>query len=657
MNCVFWNCQGLGAPLTIHVLGDILRVHRPRIVFLSETRATLLRIERLKKQWNLNGVGVEKVGQSGGLVLFWQKDLAVDLISYSNNHIDAEVFDENQNSKWRVTGFYGFPEQGRRKLLGSVALDRVCASSEWISKFPHARVHHLNYSGSDHVPIKLVLRVPTRARISGKKRPFRFEATWLRRENCEQIIENQWRKSVDAGSMESVIYKNSECRLALILWSKLTVQQPRKKIKSLHKRLQSLLLAEQTVARREEIRGVRAELEQAYGDDDMYWRQRNRVQWIQEGDRNTRFFHSKATIRRRTNRVDRLKDTEGIWKEKDEDTENIISNYFEHIFKSTNPREDEIDEVLASVETRISREASQLLSKPFTSNEFGGVVPSRGLRQGDPLSPYLFICCAEALIAMIANATVRGEFQGVRVAQTTPMVSSLCFADDTLIFGHATEEYAVALKEILVKYARVSGQEINHQKSTMTFNQGWGEKQLSKAGKEVLIKAVLQAIPTYVMSCFLLPEGLIQEIEMTIRRFWWGNGENKGMVWLSWGEMCKAKELGGLGFRDLKAFNFALLVKQAWRIFTNPDLLLSKIIYARYFPNGYLFNANVGFRPSATWRSIWKVIPFLKMGLRRRIGNGLDTSIWGDPWLREGGGFKIFTKREVIWLFRIGSQI
>ncbi|XP_012841526.1 PREDICTED: uncharacterized protein LOC105961808 [Erythranthe guttata] len=154
-------------------------------------------------------------------------------------------------------------------------------------------------------------------------------------------------------------------------------------------------------------------------------------------------------------------------------------------------------------------------------------------------------------------------------------------------------------------------------------DQGLGGETTVQAGKEVLIKAVLQAIPTYVMSCFLLPEELINEIEMAIRRFWWGNGENKGMAWLSWGEMCKAKELGRLGFRDLKAFNIALL----------------------YFPHGYLFNADVGSRPSTTWRSIWKVIPFFKMGLRRRIGSDLDTSIWGDPWLRGGGGFKVFTKR------------
>ncbi|XP_012854346.1 PREDICTED: uncharacterized protein LOC105973839 [Erythranthe guttata] len=627
MNCIFWNCQGLGAPLTIHVLGDIIRDHQPRLVFLSETRATLQLIEKLKRRWNLNGLCVEKVGQSRGLALFWQKDLAVDLISYSNNHIDAEVSGVNHNSKWRVTGFYGFPEHSRRQLSWNLLrnlgqrrdlpwliggdfneilsnaektggpqrlpsriemfrealdecglidmgyegipftwsnnrtdpctvrcrLDRVCASNEWLTRFPNARVQHLSYAGSDHIPIKLIFSIPVSTCNSRRKRPFRFKATWLRRDDCEQIIEQQWTKNIDADPMEALIQKNNDCRLALIQWSKLTVKQPRKMIETLHKRIQNLNMANLIEGSRHEIRVLRAELERAYEDEDL---------------------------------VDRIKNAEGIWQEKPEDIEKIISDYFEHVFKSTNLSGEEIDEVLASIETRITGVASQLLSTPFTSDEFGQVLPSRGLRQGDPLSPYLFICCVEALIAMISAATARGDFQGVRVAPTAPTVSSLCFADDTLIFGKATEAYACVLKDILDKYVRVSGQEINHEKSTMMFSpstpptrrnnihqilgfhivdrhekylglpatignakknifaylrdrvwskiKGWGEKQLSKAGKEVLIKAVLQAIPSYVMSCFLLPACLIKEIEAAIRRLWWGNGANKGMAWLSW---------------------------------------------------------------------------------------------------------------------------
>ena len=92
---------------------------------------------------------------------------------------------------------------------------------------------------------------------------------------------------------------------------------------------------------------------------------------------------------------------------------------------------------------------------------------------------------------------------------------------------------------------------------------GWKGKLLSNAGREVLIKAVTQATPTYTMNCFMLPDSLCSEINSLVGSFWWGKKEKaRKIAWVSWENLCKSKKEGGMGFRDLKAFNLALLAKQ-----------------------------------------------------------------------------------------------
>lgn len=113
----------------------------------------------------------------------------------------------------------------------------------------------------------------------------------------------------------------------------------------------------------------------------------------------------------------------------------------------------------------------------------------------------------------------------------------------------------------------------------------------NRRGKEILLKAVVQAIPTYAMGCFRLPFYLAHEIEQLMANFWWEDSKGKGIHWVKWKEMCRSKHSEGMGFRDLEAFNMALLGKQLWKLLTMPHSLLSRIFKSRYFP-------------SFTWRCI-----------------------------------------------------
>lgn len=169
----------------------------------------------------------------------------------------------------------------------------------------------------------------------------------------------------------------------------------------------------------------------------------------------------------------------------------------------------------------------------------GEVTPKRGIRQGDPLSPYLFILCGQVLSGLCRNAEKDGTLQGIRVATKCPRVNHLLFADDTMFFCQTSPANCDKLKSILWMYEQASGQQINTTKSSITFSSktpehfgrrkkdlfttivdrirqcaaSWSTRHLSKAGKLTMLKAVLTAIPTYTMSCFELPL-VAKEVQM-----------------------------------------------------------------------------------------------------------------------------------------------
>ena len=157
---------------------------------------------------------------------------------------------------------------------------------------------------------------------------------------------------------------------------------------------------------------------------------------------------------------------------------------------------------------------------------------------------------------------------------------------------------------------------------------GWKGKLLSMVGKEILIKAMAQATPTYTMSCFKIPDALCKELNSMVRNFWWGQKENeRKMAWISWEKMCQRKAEGRLGFRDLKAFNLALLAKQGWRIIQNPNSLLHRVLKAKYFKSTSFLEAQVGNNPSYTWRSLMEAKSVVERGMRWNIGNGRSVDI------------------------------
>jgi hypothetical protein len=166
--------------------------------------------------------------------------------------------------------------------------------------------------------------------------------------------------------------------------------------------------------------------------------------------------------------------------------------------------------------------------------------------------------------------------------------------------------------------------------------QGWKEKLMSMAGKEILVKSIAQAIPTYAMSCFDLTKNFYDQVRAMICRYWWSNQDKDKMHWLAWDILKQSKREGGLGFRDLHAFNLAMLAKQGRRLIQKPNSLCAQVLRAKYYPNGNAFQATDVNGMSYTWRSVLKGIALLRKGIIWCIGDGRSVHIWNDPWIPRG---------------------
>ncbi|KAL9678589.1 hypothetical protein QQ045_016436 [Rhodiola kirilowii] len=626
---------------------------------------------------------------------------------------------------------------------------------------------------------------------------------WMRDASITDTINRNWNPN------GCISEKLSHLSQHLQIWNKKSFGNVGNQLRRLKEELIEVRQGMRTKAFFEKEKSITNDIDEWLIREESMWAQRSRVNWLSEGDNNTKFFHLKANARRRINTISTLVDKDGRSISNQEDIENVAVSYFRELVASAIRLSDsEISTSLHCIPSIVSEEHNMVLTNPYTESEikmalfqlypfkapgldgfpagcndtlivlipkqsaaakmedyrpislrsvvsktvakvivnrlqqvlpdiispaqsafvkgrlitdnfliahetahfiknarygrkcyrslkldmskafdrvewrylkllllrFGFkedwvsmilnyvssvryairingkitsfFVPERGLRQGDPLSPYLFILCSEWLSHSLSKFESDRIIEGIKISRGAPQITHLMFADDCLLLFKVGDGTAAALSYMLTSYEGISGQTINYNKSeivlspnvtepvrssfqallfvkpvshhdqylglplslkrkvTLNFSgmidkvcnktEGWKGKN-SAGGKEILIKAVLQALPQYAMNCFKLPEDTIKKMHSSIRRYWWSCSKSKKPIhWVKAQILCQDKDMGGLGFKDLKCINLAFLAKQAWRIYTQPDLLISKILKAKYCHDSDMLFCSVG---------------------------------------------------------------
>ncbi|XP_033133840.1 uncharacterized mitochondrial protein AtMg00310-like [Brassica rapa] len=142
------------------------------------------------------------------------------------------------------------------------------------------------------------------------------------------------------------------------------------------------------------------------------------------------------------------------------------------------------------------------------------------------------------------------------------------------------------------------------------------------------------SLPTYVMSSFLLPLEICENLASAIAQFWWSSTPPKrGIHWAKWEKMCAPREEGGIGLRMIHEFNLALLAKQLWRLVQFLDSLVARVLRGRYYRLSSPLRFGTANNPSYVWTSIIAARKLLLLGIRSKVHSGYEINVWQDLWI------------------------
>ncbi|XP_071676896.1 uncharacterized protein [Lolium perenne] len=374
MSVLGLNCRGLGGAAAVRDLRLLAERYTPAILFVVETQLQRDRVEGLARSLGFdNSFAVSSSGRSGGIGIFWNNSIKFEVLPYSQYHLDGVVIEEGKDP-WRLTVVYGeaqgVPWTFEKKVAGGdycrVRLDRALASSTWCALFPEAEVHHLpSYATSDHLPILLECTPRQVQKQSGKL--FRYEVMWESHEGFPEHLADSWNASEKSRNVADLKSKLQSVSHNLSTWGRETFGSVRLQIRTLQRDLAILRSQPGRVGPSMEEKETVAKLEEVLQREEIMWRQRSRIQWLAEGDKNTRFFHLRASQRKKKNRIAALARADGTPTSNEKEMGALANGFYKQLYTSEGVSS--MEEVLNYVPTRVDREMNRALDASFQAKE------------------------------------------------------------------------------------------------------------------------------------------------------------------------------------------------------------------------------------------------------------------------------------------------
>ncbi|GKV13708.1 hypothetical protein SLEP1_g24695 [Rubroshorea leprosula] len=567
--------------------------------------------------WNFRGL-VDSVGRSGGLVVLWTEDVQIHLFTYSQSHIDMEILDLT-DLQWHLTGFYGQVEIGRyheswavlKSLKSSSTLPSFCLGdfneitkqSEKMGGNP--RSEHQIQSFGEGIDYYELLEL-------GYKGP---HFTFVRkhhdnvlRERLDRVLMNRaWEEQFPGSISHHLPTMQSDHSPILIKvqrrdWSAHKFGNILERIKKLQSNLQKLHDGSASECSSEHLEEVETELWNLQQQEEIYWKQSSKIQWLKERDKNTSFFHTRASERRKKNVITELQDERGQIVSDQRGLEQIALHYFQGLF--TSEAQTDPSHILQQIHKQVSSTQTTALDRRYTEEEV--LLALKQIHSSKAPGP-------DGM-----NAGFFKQYWPIIGQEVTTAV--LQFLNDGIMANGLNKTHIVLIPK---KKNPVSMKDFCPI-SLCNVLYKLISKVLANRLKPLLLSIISKTQSAFVPGR-LIYDNIMVALEMVHRI------KNK-----------RQETKGDMAINCNTPSEVQLKVKKILNI-------------SQVMADDKYLGARLGTNPSMVWRGVMVGLGVLKKGSCWKIGNGDSVCLWRDPWVPDSGVLSSIIEDRNIKYARVSS--